>query len=129
MDIPRKKMTEDLKENNRFMEISKSDPELYDFLDSNLGKESPNNFSPGFSKNIIRKVEAKQQRRFNLKIYSILSFLVLISLPFFVIFFSTGIVSLIFSVFLKYKSVFSFLIIAVVLIQFGELISSRKDIR
>lgn len=130
MDTHRKKNIEDLKENNSYQDMSEADSKIYDFLDSHLEKENADGFSLGFSKNIIRKIEARQQRWFNIKIYSLISILVLMSVPLFIRFFSTDIVLLMTLVLLKYKFVFSFLIIAVVSIQFGEkLIGSKKDIR
>ncbi|KFF02767.1 hypothetical protein [Chryseobacterium luteum] len=123
MDIPRKKNIEDLEENNSFQEI-------YDFLDSHLEKENSDGFSLGFSKNIIRKIEAKQQRRFNVKIYILISILMLMSIPMFVSFISSDFILMLFSVVSKYKFTFAFFIIAVILIQLGEkMINSRKDIR
>jgi hypothetical protein len=129
MDTPRKKIIEDLKENNSFQEISETDSKIYDFLDSNLEKENADSFSLGFSKNIIRKIEAKQQRRFNLKIYSLVSFLVLISIPLFISFLSTEFISMLFAVFLQNKFIIVFLLVGVILIQLGgKLINLRKDI-
>lgn len=129
MDIPRKKITGDLEKNNRFQEMSENDSKIYDLLDSHLEKENTDGFSLGFSKNIVRKIEAKQQRRFNLKIYGFISMLLLVSVPLFVSFLNTEFISMLCSVLLKHKLMFSFLIIAVILIQLGEkLINSKKDI-
>lgn len=122
MDIPRKKNIEDLEENNSFQEI-------YDFLDSNLEKENSDGFSLGFSKNIIRKIEVKQQRRFNVKIYCLVSFWVLVSIPLFISFLNTEFISMLFSVFLQNKFIVAFLLFGVILVQFGErLIRFKKDI-
>lgn len=129
MDIPRKKITGDLEKNNRLQEMSENDSKIYDLLDSHLEKENTDGFSLGFSKNIVRKIEAKQQRRFNLKIYGFISMLLLVSVPLFVSFLNTEFISMLCSVLLKHKLMFSFLIIAVILIQLGEkLINSKKDI-
>jgi len=128
MDTHRKNSIEDQKENNSYQEISESDSEFYNFLNSNLEKENTDSFSLGFSKNIIRKIEAKQQRKLNLKIYSLISILLLISIPLFISFLNTEFISLLFTVFLQYKFVFAFLIFGVILIQFSErLIYIKKD--
>jgi hypothetical protein len=129
MGIPRKKIIEDLEKNNSFKEISEKDSKIYDLLDSHLEKENSDGFSLGFSKNTVRKIEAKQQRRFNLKIYGLISMLLLVSVPLFLSFLNTEFISMIFSVLLKHKFMFSFLIIAVILIQLCEkLINPKKDI-
>ena len=129
MDTPRKKMAEGLKENNSNQEIIESDDEFYNFLDRNLEKESTNSFSSGFSKNIIRKVEAKQQRRFNMKICILISILLVITIPMFVSFLNTDFILMLASAVSKHKFTFIFLILAVILIQLGEkLIISKKDL-
>lgn len=129
MDTPRKKITGDLEKNNRFHEMSENDSKIYDLMDSHLEKENADGFSLGFSKNIVRKIEAKQQRRFNLKIYILISLLLLVSVPLFLSFLNTEFISMLCSVLLKHKLMFSFLIIAVILIQLGEkFINSKKDI-
>ena len=128
MDTHRKNSIEDHKENNNYQEISESDSEFYNFLSSNLEKENTDSFSLGFSKNIIRKIEAKQQRKLNLKVFSLILILLLISIPLFISFLNTEFISMLFTVFLQYKFVFSFLIFAVILIQFSErLIYIKKD--
>nr|WP_314498484.1 hypothetical protein [uncultured Chryseobacterium sp.] len=118
-----------MEKNTNYMESSKSDSELYDLLDSLLEKENTDCFSLGFSKNIIRKIEAKKQRGFNLKIYILISILAVVSIPLFVSFLNTEFISILFSVLLKYKFIFIFLVIMVILIQFGEkLLNPGKDI-
>lgn len=129
MDTPRKKITSDQEQNNSYCKISGSDSELYDFVDSNLKKENVDGFSLGFPKNIIRKIEAKQQRRFNQKIYCLISILVLMCIPFFLSFLTTEFIAVLFSLVLKYKFVFTFLIIIVISIQYGEkFINAKKDL-
>ena len=129
MDTHRKRIIENQKENKNNQDISQPDSEIYDFLDSNLEKESVDGFSLGFSSNIIRKIEAKQQRRFNVKIYGLISILALMSIPLFISFLNKDFILMLFSVLLKHKFTFAFLIIAVILIQFGEkLINPKKDL-
>lgn len=129
MDIPRNKTTEDLKENSNYQEMTETDSKIYDFLDSKLEKEDTDGFSLGFSRNIFRKIEAKQQRRFNVKIYGLISILVVMSIPLFINLLDSEFILMIFSTFLKYKLTSAFIIIAVILIQFGgKLLSYRKDI-
>jgi len=95
----------------------------------NLVKDNTDSFSLGFSKNIIRKVEAKQQRRFNIKIYSLACFLVLMSIPLFINLLDSEFILTIFSTFLKYKLTSAFIIIAVILIQYGgQSLTYKKDI-
>ena len=128
MDIHRKKNIDDLKENNIYQEMSETDSKIYDLLDSHLEKEKTGSFSLGFSKNIIRKIEAKQQRRLNIKIYCLISFLVLMSIPLFISFLNTEFISMLFSTFLQNKFVFAFLLLGVILVQFGErLINLKTD--
>lgn len=127
MDIPKKKITKHLKENNSYKEMSETESATYRILDSHLENENADGFSLGFSKNIVRKIEAKQQRRFSLKIYGLISMLLLLSVPLFLSFLNTEFISMLCLVFLKHKFMFSFLIIAVILIQLGEkLINSKK---
>lgn len=129
MDIPRNKTTEDLKENSNYQEMTETDSKIYDFLDSKLEKEDTDGFSLGFSRNIFRKIEAKQQRRFNVKIYGLISILLVMSIPLFINLLDSEFILMIFSTFLKYKLTSAFIIIAVILIQFGgKLINSKIDI-
>lgn len=129
MGTHRKTIIENQKENKIAQDNSGPDSEIYDFLDSNLEKEGVDGFSLGFSRNIIRKIEAKQQRRFNVKIYGLISILALMSIPLFISFLNKDFILMLFSVLLKHKFTFAFLIIAVILIQFGEkLINPKKDL-
>lgn len=129
MDTHRNNIIKGQKESYNDQAISETDSKIYDFLDNNLEKEDTNSFSLGFSKSLIRKIEAKQQRRFNVKIYGLISILVVMSIPLFINLLDSEFILMIFSTFIKYKFVFCFLIIAVVLIQFGEkLINSKIDI-
>ncbi|WP_379963070.1 hypothetical protein [Epilithonimonas sp. UC225_85] len=128
MDTHRKRIIENQKENKNNQDISQPDSEIYDFLDSNLEKESVDSFSLGFSTNIVRKIEAKQQRRFNIKIYGLVSILALINIPLFIGLFNKEFILMLFLVLLQHKFTFAFFIIAFVLIQFGEkLITPKKD--
>lgn len=129
MDTPRKNSIEEQKENNNYQEMSESDSEVYDFLDSNLEKENTDSFSLGFSKNIIREIEAKQQRGFNVKIYGLISILGVMSILLFINLLDSEFILMIFSTFLNYKLTSAFIIIAVILIQSGgKSLSYRKDI-
>lgn len=128
MDIPRKNNINDQKEISTYQKISEADSKIYDFLNRNFDKENTNSFSLGFSKNIIRKIEARQKRRLNVKLYSLVAILVLISIPLFMSFLNNEIISMIYTVFLQYKFIFSFLICGVILIQYSErLIDIKKD--
>lgn len=129
MDIHRNKIIEELKGNNNYQEILEVDKDIYDFLDGNLEKKNTDSFSLGFSKNIIREIEVKQQRRLNIKMYALISILVLISIPLFINLLDSEFILMIFSTFQKYKLTSAFIIIAVALVQFcGKLISYSKDI-
>ncbi|WP_100074544.1 hypothetical protein [Chryseobacterium camelliae] len=129
MDIPKKKISKDQKENTANQQISEVDSEIYDFLDSELEKGNPNGFSSGFSKNIIRKIETKQQRKLNIKMYTLISILVLISISLLISFLNTEFISMLCTVFLHYRFLSIFFLVTVVLIQFGErLINARKGI-
>ena len=128
MDTHRKNSTEGQKEHNSYQEISKADQEIYDFLDRNFEKENTDGFSLGFSTNIIRKIESKQQRQLNIKIYGLIFVLSLISIPLFISFISNELISMILTVFLQYKFIFAFFICGVILIQFSErLIYINRD--
>jgi len=128
MDTPRKNSAEEQKANNNYQETSESDSEVYNFLDNYLEKENTDSFSLGFSKNIIREIEAKQQCRFNIKIYGLIFMLSLISIPLFISFISNELISMILTVFLQYKFIFAFFICGVILIQFSErLIYINRD--
>ena len=120
MDTHRKNSTEGQKEHNSYQEISKADQEIYDFLDRSFEKENTDGFSFGFSKIITRKIEAKQQRRFNIKIWVLVSVLVLSSIPIFISFLNTEVISMLFSVFLQNIFIVAFLLFGVFLVQFGD---------
>lgn len=129
MDILRNKIIEELKGNNNYQEISEVDKDIYDFLDGNLEKKNTDSFSLGFSKNIIREIEVKQRRWFNIKIYSLAVLLGLMGIPLFINLLDSEFILMVFSTFQKYKLTSAFIIIAVVLVQFGgKLISYSKDI-
>jgi len=76
-----------------------------------------------------RKIEARQQRRLYVKIYCLVFFLVLISIPLFISFLNTEFLAMLFSVFLQNKFIVAFLFFGVILVQFGEnQINAIKDI-
>jgi NADH:ubiquinone oxidoreductase subunit 2 (subunit N) len=124
MAINKNKIIEDLEENNE--SISAKDVNLYGLLYQGLEKKDMDGFSLGFSKNIIRKIEAKQQRRFNIKMYCLAFVLLLVGIPLFIGFLNKDLILLLVSTFLKYKFVIIFLLISVILIQFGDKILSKK---
>lgn len=129
MDIHKNKTTEEVKDYKDYQEISESDSEIYEFLDLHLEKEKIDSFSLGFSKLIIRKIDAKQQRSFNIKIYCCAIFLGLIGVPMLINLLDSEFTLMIFSTVLKYKLTFAFTIIGVILIQFvGKLRTYGKDI-
>lgn len=103
MDINKDKIIEDIKENDRNQIISESDLDLYHLLDTTLPKENTGRFSTGFSKNIIRKIGTKQQRRFNVQIYFLIFFLLMVSCPLFIGFFSENMLQALSSQFLNHK--------------------------
>lgn len=129
MDIPKKRITEDVKESNNDQAISETDSKIYDFLDKHLEEANTDSFSLGFAKKIIQKIESKQQRQLNIKIYGLISVLLLISIPLFISFLNTEFILMLSSVLLRHKFIFCFLISVVILIQFGEkLINHKKDV-
>lgn len=127
MDTNRNKITEKLTKNNGFQEFTENDLDFEDFLYKNLEQDNIDGFSLGFSKNIIRKIEAKQQRRFNFKIYFLFGILLLISIPFFIIFFNKDAVSLWVFTFLKYKFAMIFLLASVIFIQLNDRFLKSKN--
>jgi len=115
------KILQDLNENHESKKkISESDLKTYELLFNSLEKPQEKGFSLGFSNHIIRKIEAKQQRKFNLKIYSLFSVLLLMGLIFLSIFFSKDQMKMLFSIFLEYKFAVIFLLVMVISIQLSN---------
>lgn len=125
MDTNRKKIVDDFKE---YQDISENDMNAYELLYTHLEEKNTDGFSLGFSKNIIQKIEAKQQRSFNIKIYCLASILILIGIPFFIGFMDQEFFTLLLSTFLKYKFVVLMVLAGVVLIHFSDQLISKNKI-
>lgn len=124
------------KKTNNFIADQKNQDEFekdllgFDILNDSLKKPSEKGFSLGFSTHIIRKIEAKQQRQFNLKIYSLLAVILLMSLVLLITLFNEDQLSMMFSLFFKYKFIILFTLIAVSLVQIGSrsfILKKEKD--
>lgn len=130
MDTNKDKIIQDFldhKENT--IDIPESELKTYQFIYNALEKPVEKGFSLGFSKKIIRQIEAKQQRKFNIKMYSLLSVLLIFGLGFSTIFFSEDQVSILFSMFLKYKFIILFLLTIVSLIQLFSRLLIKKELK
>lgn len=92
------------------------------FLLDVLRRSTDKGFSLGFTNQIIKKIAAKQQRRFIIKLYAVFSLLVLIGMGFSSLLFDQEQVTMVFSMFAEYKFIILFIIITVGLVQ----ISSRS---
>lgn len=100
----------------------------FDIINNSLKKPSEKGFSLGFSTQIIRKIEVKQQRKFNLKMYSLFSLLVIIGLGFLAVLFSEDQFLMMISLFLKYKFIILFSLITVILIQISSRLLTSKEL-
>jgi|GEM_PF-3040534 len=108
--------------------IPEKDLETYEFLYDALEKSPDAGFSLGFSHQIIRKIEAKQQRKVTVKLYSLASVLIAMTLGFSAVFFSEEQCAVLFSMILKYKFAVIFLLAAVSLIQISTRIFSTREL-
>ncbi|MDH6254304.1 hypothetical protein M2347_004031 [Chryseobacterium sp. H1D6B] len=118
MDTSKDKIIQNfLDEQETHPDVPESDLKAYQFIYDALEKPLDKGFSLGFPSQIIRKIEAKQQRRFNLKIYSLFSLLLVMSLGFSAVFFSGEQFSALFSIFLKYKFIVLFFLAVVISVQ------------
>ena len=108
--------------------IPDKDLETYEFLYDALEKSPDAGFSLGFSNKIIRKIEAKQQRKVTVKLYCLASVLLAMTLAFSAVFFSEEQCAILFSMILKYKFVVIFLLAAVSLIQISTRIFSTREL-
>ncbi|GAA4162139.1 hypothetical protein GCM10022217_29030 [Chryseobacterium ginsenosidimutans] len=128
MDINKKNQTL-LNGQENYNELSESELKTYEILDESLKKTSEKGFSLGFSIQIIKKIEAKQQRRFNIKVYALFSVILLMCLAFLVTFFNQDQFSMMFSIFLEYKFIVLFLLSAVVFIQLSSRFMISKELK
>jgi hypothetical protein len=128
MDINKKNQTlPDNQEN--YNELSESELKIYEILDESLKKTSEKSFSLGFSIQIIKKIEARQQRRFNIKVYALFSVILLMCLAFLTTFFNQDQFSMMLSIFLEYKFIILFLLSAVVFIQLSSRFMISKELK
>lgn len=112
-------LTDDQHSNNDLLE---KNLEADQFLLDVLRRSTDKGFSLGFTNHIIKKIAAKQQRRFIIKLYALFSLLVLIGMGFSSLLFDQEQVTVVFSMFAEYKFIILFIIITVGLVQ----ISSRS---
>ncbi len=129
MDTPKNKLTVNFAKSAEIKDHSENIPDLDALLTKNLVKENTEGFSLGFSNHLIRKIEVKQQRQLNVKLYCLAGSLLLICIPLLISFVNSDWILSLFSLFLKHKFLFAFSVAAVILIQFGEKLINRKNIR
>jgi len=128
MDTNKKNQTLlDDQENNN--ELSESELKTYQILYDALEKAPEKGFSLSFQNQIIRKIEAKQQRKFNIKVYSLFSIVLLMAVVCLSTFFNQDQFSMMFSMFLKYKFVALFLLLTVILIQISNRFMISKELK
>jgi hypothetical protein len=117
----------DDQENNN--ELSESELKTYQILYGALEKASEKGFSLSFQNQIIRKIETKQQRKFNIKVYSLFSIVLLMAVVCLSTFFNQDQFSMMFSMLLKYKFVALFLLLTVILIQISNRFMISKELK
>ncbi|ANF52127.1 hypothetical protein A0O34_17100 [Chryseobacterium glaciei] len=128
MDTNKDKKTQNFIDDQENYNESENDFNISEILNNSLKNSSDKGFSLGFSNQIIRKIEAKQQRKFNLKMYSLFSLLVVIGLGFLAVLFSEDQFLMMISLFLKYKFIILFSLITVILIQISSRLLTSKEL-
>ena len=128
MDTNKDKKTQNLIDDQENYNEFEKDLLGFNILNDSLKKPSEKGFSLGFSTQIIRKIEVKQQRKFNLKMYSLFSLLVVIGLGFSAVLFSEDQFLMMLSLFLKYKFMILFSLIIVILIQISSCLLTSKEL-
>lgn len=128
MDTNKDKKTQNFIDDQENYTESESDFNISEILNNSLKNSSDKGFSLGFSTQIIRKIDAKQQRKFNLKMYSLFSLLVIIGLGFSAVLFSEDQFLMMISLFLKYKFMILLSLIIVILIQIGSRLLISKEL-
>ncbi|MEY8760334.1 hypothetical protein [Chryseobacterium tongliaoense] len=109
-------------------EISENDLKMYDLIDTILEKKQDAGFPLGFSDKIIQKIEARQERRFNLKLSILFSVLLIVGLGFLFTFFSENQFPIMTSTFLKYKFMVIFILFMVISVQLSSRFSALKKL-
>ncbi|SDR02211.1 hypothetical protein SAMN05421664_3151 [Chryseobacterium soldanellicola] len=112
-----------------YNELSESELKIYEILYDALEKAPENGFSLGFQNQIIRKIEVKQQRKFNIKVYALFSIILLMAVVFLTTFFNQDQFSMMFSMFLEYKFIAAFLLLTVILIQLSSRFMIFKELK
>jgi len=128
MDTNKDKKTQNLIDDQENYNEFEKDLLGFNILNDSLKKPSEKGFSLGFSTQIIRKIEIKQQLKFNLKMYSLFSLLVVIGLGFSAVLFSEDQFLMMLSLFLKYKFMILFSLIIVILIQISSCLLTSKEL-
>ncbi|GAA5083087.1 hypothetical protein GCM10023210_01220 [Chryseobacterium ginsengisoli] len=124
-----KKIQTLINDQENYNELSESELKTYEILDGSLKKGSEKGFSLGFSIHIIKKIEAKKQRRFNIKLYALFSVILLMSFAFLITFFNQDQFLMMSSLFLEYKFIVLFLLLAVILIQLSSRFMISKELK
>ncbi|PIF46392.1 hypothetical protein CLU96_3423 [Chryseobacterium sp. 52] len=118
MDTHKDKMIQNIFDDQKDVEeMSEKDLTIYEMVYKSAEKKPDTGFSLGFSTKIIRKIETRQQRQFNLKLYALCSVLLILCLGFMFVFFSEDQFSMMFSMVLHYKYMVIFFLFAVISIQ------------
>ncbi|WP_223605458.1 hypothetical protein [Chryseobacterium sp. OSA05B] len=103
-----------------FQELSGNDLNLYGMIYQSLEQKPDAGFPLGFSGTIIRKIEMKKQRQFNLKLYALFSVLLVMCLGFLFTFFSRDQLSVMISTVIEHKYMILFFVFIVTSIQLAS---------
>lgn len=119
MDTDKDKITQSFPDDQDYNnDLLEKNLETDEFLFDTLRKRSTDKgFSLGFTNHIIKKIAAKQHRRFMRKLYAVFSLLVLIGLGFSSLLFDQEQVTVMSSMFAEYKFIILFILMIVGFVQ------------
>lgn len=119
------KITDDQKD---FTELSDNDLNIYGMVYHSLEQKPDAGFPLGFSDTIIRKIEMKQQRQFNLKLYVLFSVLLVMCVGFLSAFLSEDQCSMMIATAMKHKYIILFSVFIVTSLQLASHFFSIKKL-
>lgn len=118
MDTDKDKITQYFPDDQDYSnDLLEKNLETDEFLLDTLRRSTDKGFSLGFTNHIIKKIAAKQHRRFMRKLYAVFSLLVLIGLGFSSLLFDQEQVTVMFSMFAEYKFIILFILMIVGFVQ------------
>ncbi|HCA09284.1 hypothetical protein [Chryseobacterium sp.] len=103
-----------------FQEISENDLNIYGLLYHSLEQKPDAGFPLGFSDTVIRKIEMKKQRQFNLKLYALFSVVLVMCLGFLFTFFSEDQFSMMISTAMEHKYIILFFVFIITSLQLAS---------